>query len=309
MFERFTERARQVVVLAQEEARGLKHNYIGTEHLLLGLLREQQGIPAHVLEALGVTVERVRRQLIQIVGAGEEITTGQIPFTPRAKKVLELALREALSLGHDYIGTEHLLLGLVREDEGVGARILLDCNASAETVRRAVITRLAGGGPGEDPMTRVQIRSPDWEMTPDPMIDPGWLDGLTVLLGALGVEIHAELGRAPDVGDLLVCLACVPHTPAIQALDELGVDVDELWALTERARVQAQAERHALAEQMREVAHAKELAIEENRLQDAAQLRDQERELRDQARDHPRAQLASLKQLRRRLGLPLPPPD
>ena len=307
MFERFTERARQVVVLAQEEARGLKHNYIGTEHLLLGLLREQQGIPAHVLEALGVTVERVRRQLLQIVGAGEEITTGQIPFTSRAKKVLELALREALGLGHDYIGTEHLLLGLVRENEGVGARILLDCNASAETVRRAVITRLAGGGPVEDPTTRVQIRSPDWEMTPDPMIDPGWLDGLAVLLAALGAEIRAELGRAPDLGDLLVCMACVPHTPAVQALGTLGVDVDELWALTERARVRAQAEQHALAEQMRQTAQAKELAIEENRLQDAVQLRDQERELRDQARDHPRAQLASLEQLRRRLGLPTPP--
>ena len=119
MFERFTERARQVVVLAQEEARILKHNYIGTEHILLGLLREKEGLAARVLESLDITVERVRAQVVRIVGSGEEVTSGQIPFTPRAKKVLELALREALSLGHNYIGTEHILLGLVRENEGV----------------------------------------------------------------------------------------------------------------------------------------------------------------------------------------------
>src|SRR5438270_10834218 len=123
MFERFTERARQVVVLAQEEARTLKHNYIGTEHILLGLLREEEGLAARVLESLDITVERVRAQVVRIVGSGEEVTSGQIPFTPRAKKVLELALREALSLGHNYIGTEHILLGLVRENEGVAARI------------------------------------------------------------------------------------------------------------------------------------------------------------------------------------------
>ena len=122
MFERFTERARQVVVLAQEEARTLKHNYIGTEHILLGLLREEEGLAARVLESLDITVERVRAQVVRIVGSGEEVTSGQIPFTPRAKKVLELALREALSLGHNYIGTEHILLGLVRENEGVAAR-------------------------------------------------------------------------------------------------------------------------------------------------------------------------------------------
>src|ERR687889_572717 len=121
MFERFTERARQVVVLAQEEARTLKHNYIGTEHILLGLLREEEGLAARVLESLDITVERVRAQVVRIVGSGEEVTSGQIPFTPRAKKVLELALREALSLGHNYIGTEHILLGLVRENEGVAA--------------------------------------------------------------------------------------------------------------------------------------------------------------------------------------------
>ena len=146
MFERFTERARQVVVLAQEEARTLKHNYIGTEHILLGLLREEEGLAARVLESLDITVERVRAQVVRIVGSGEEVTSGQIPFTPRAKKVLELALREALSLGHNYIGTEHILLGLVRENEGVAARILVDFDADSEKIRNEVIRMLSGPG-------------------------------------------------------------------------------------------------------------------------------------------------------------------
>src|SRR5665648_335579 len=144
MFERFTERARQVVVLAQEEARALKHNYIGTEHLLLGLLREEEGVAARVLDGLEVSVEEVRAAVVRIVGSGEESPQGQIPFTPRAKKVLELALREALSLGHNYIGTEHILLGLVRENEGVAARILLD--SDAEKIRNEVIRMLSGPG-------------------------------------------------------------------------------------------------------------------------------------------------------------------
>src|SRR5919201_678145 len=136
MFERFTERARHVVVLAQGEARGLKHNSIGTEHILLGLLREEEGLAARVLESLDITVEEVRAQVARIVGQGDEVTTGQIPFTPRAKK--ELELREALSLGHNYIGTEHILLGLVRENEGVAARILLDFDADAEKIRNEI---------------------------------------------------------------------------------------------------------------------------------------------------------------------------
>ncbi len=146
MFERFTERARQVVVLAQDEARALKHNYIGTEHILLGLLREEEGLAARVLESLDITVEEVRAQVARIVGQGDEVTTGQIPFTPRAKKVLELALREALSLGHNYLGTEHILLGLVRENEGVAARILLDFDADAEKIRNEIIRMLSGPG-------------------------------------------------------------------------------------------------------------------------------------------------------------------
>jgi ATP-dependent Clp protease ATP-binding subunit ClpC len=144
MFERFTERARQVVVLAQEEARGLKHNYIGTEHLLLGLLREEEGIAAQVLITLEVTLDEVRIQVAQIVGTGDEAAAGQIPFTPRAKKVLELALREALSLGHNYIGTEHILLGLIKENEGVAARILLEFDADSEKIRNEIMRKLTG---------------------------------------------------------------------------------------------------------------------------------------------------------------------
>ena len=146
MFERFTERARQVVVLAQEEARALKHNYIGTEHILLGLLREEEGIAARVLESLRVTLEDVRAQVAEIIGQGDELAIGQIPFTPRAKKVLELSLREAISLGHNWIGTEHVLLGLVREREGVASRILLDLGVTADAVRDAVIRQLSGMG-------------------------------------------------------------------------------------------------------------------------------------------------------------------
>jgi ATP-dependent Clp protease ATP-binding subunit ClpA len=151
MFERFTERARQVVVLAQDEARTLCHNYIGTEHLLLGLLREREGLAARVLESLDITVEEVRAQVAHIVGEGDEVTTGQIPFTPRAKKVLELSLREARSMRHAYIGTEHILLGLMRENEGVAARILLDFDADVETIRNETIRMLSGPArPPED---------------------------------------------------------------------------------------------------------------------------------------------------------------
>ena len=144
MFERFTERARQVVVLAQDEARTLKHNYIGTEHILLGLLREEEGLAARVLESLNIRMEEVRAQVARIVGQGDEVATGQIPFTPRAKKVLELSLREARSMGHDYIGTEHILLGLARVHDGVAARILLDFDADAETIRGTTIKMLGG---------------------------------------------------------------------------------------------------------------------------------------------------------------------
>src|ERR687889_769849 len=145
MFERFTERARKVVVLAQDEARHFNHNYIGTEHLLLGLLREDEGVAARALGSLNVTLDEVREQVESIVGYGEEGTGGQAPFTPRSKKVLELALREALQLGHNYIGTEHILLGLVRESEGVAARVLSNLDVDPDKVRGEVVRRLGGG--------------------------------------------------------------------------------------------------------------------------------------------------------------------
>jgi ATP-dependent Clp protease ATP-binding subunit ClpC len=139
MFERFTDRARRVVVLAQEEARLLNHNYIGTEHLLLGLLHEQEGMAAHALQSLGMSLELVRAQVLEIIGVGDQAPSGHIPFTPRAKKVLELSLREALQLGTDYIGTEHLLLGLIREGEGVAAQILVKMGNTLGSAREAVI--------------------------------------------------------------------------------------------------------------------------------------------------------------------------
>jgi FolB domain-containing protein len=145
MSERFTERACKVVVLAQEEARHFNHNYIGTEHLLLGLLREDEGVAARALGSLNVTLDEVREQVESIVGYGEEGTGGQAPFTPRSKKVLELALREALQLGHNYIGTEHILLGLVRESEGVAARVLSNLGVDPDKVRREVVRMLGRG--------------------------------------------------------------------------------------------------------------------------------------------------------------------
>ena len=144
MFERFTDRARRVVVLAQEEARMLSHNYIGTEHILLGLIHEGEGVAAKALESLNISLEAVRAQVEEIIGQGQQAPSGHIPFTPRAKKVLELSLREALQLGHNYIGTEHILLGLIREGEGVAAQVLVKLGADLNRVRQQVIQLLSG---------------------------------------------------------------------------------------------------------------------------------------------------------------------
>ena len=144
MFERFTDRARRVVVLAQEEAKMLNHNYIGTEHILLGLIHEGEGVAAKALESLGISLDAVREQVQDIIGQGQQQPTGHIPFTPRAKKVLELSLREALQLGHNYIGTEHILLGLIREGEGVAAQVLVKLGADLNRVRQQVIQLLSG---------------------------------------------------------------------------------------------------------------------------------------------------------------------
>src|SRR5215207_5475085 len=160
MFERFTDRARRVVVLAQEEARLLNHNYIGTEHLLLGLIHEQEGVAARALTELGISLETIRVEVVEIIGRGESPPAGHIPFTPRAKKVLELSLREALQLGHNYIGTEHILLGLIREGEGVAAQLLVKLGGSRDRVRQQVIQVLSGyaGGTSPEQVSPIQTR-------------------------------------------------------------------------------------------------------------------------------------------------------
>jgi ATP-dependent Clp protease ATP-binding subunit ClpA len=165
LHERYTTRARRVITIAREEAKGLRHDYIGTEHILLGLLDEEEGLAARVLGSLDITVEEVRAQVARIVGRGDSATGDQLPLTPRTKKVLELALREALSLGHNYIGTEHILLGLVREGEGVAARILLDFDADAEKIRNQVIQMLSGPG------RRGQAPAPARVPSPRPAIE------------------------------------------------------------------------------------------------------------------------------------------
>lgn len=158
MFERFTDRARRVVVLAQEESQRLSHNYIGSEHLLLGLLAEREGVAARALESLNVTLTAAREQVEEIIGPGQQTPRGHIPFTPRAKKILELALREALTMGSEVIDTEHLLLGLIDEGDGVGAQILQRLGATAQAVREAVARLISADpeaaevtGPGSEP--------------------------------------------------------------------------------------------------------------------------------------------------------------
>jgi ATP-dependent Clp protease ATP-binding subunit ClpC len=180
VFERFTERARQVVVLAQDEAHLLKHNYIGTEHILLGLLREEEGLAARVLESLEIKVEEVRGAIAQVIGRGDEVTMGQIPFTPRAKKVLELSLKEALAMNHNYIGTEHVLLGLVRENEGVASRILAQLGAPADVIRNEV-GRMLGATPA--PYLAASRGRLAMESAGIPFV-PGWL-----LLPVLGIGL------------------------------------------------------------------------------------------------------------------------
>jgi ATP-dependent Clp protease ATP-binding subunit ClpA len=199
MFERFTDRARRVVVLAQEEARVLNHNYIGTEHLLLGLIREGEGVAARALEALGISLEAVRQQVEEIIGRGKEAPSGHVPFTPRAKKVLELSLRESQQLGHNYIGTEHLLLGLIREGEGVAAQVLVNVGAGLDQTRQQVI-QLLHGYQGERSGRFAGMRLPRLEARLEEMVSRrvdeivAKLDAINARLG--GIERH--LGIAPE---------------------------------------------------------------------------------------------------------------
>jgi ATP-dependent Clp protease ATP-binding subunit ClpC len=207
MFERFTERARRVVVLAQVEARMLNHDYIGTEHILLGLLHEGGGVAARALEDLGVNLEDVRREVEAIVGQGKAAPLGHIPFTSGAKKVLELSLREALQLGHNYIGTEHTLLGLLREGEGVAAQVLQKLGADLNRVRQKVLQFLGGrtgaaGTPEIDEATWAEVRG-------DQPLCPRCRASLseTAVHRVLEVAPHAEGGEARAVS-FAYCRRC-----------------------------------------------------------------------------------------------------
>jgi ATP-dependent Clp protease ATP-binding subunit ClpA len=190
MFERFTDRARRVVVLAQEEARMLNHNYIGTEHILLGLIHEGEGVAAKALESLGISLDAVRQQVEEIIGQGQQAPSGHIPFTPRAKKVLELSLREALQLGHNYIGTEHILLGLIREGDGVAAQVLVKLGADLNRVRHQVVQLVAARPPREGaPGAEVQAR-----------LDA--IEGRLTAIDGLLAAVEQRVGIRPDTTDL-----------------------------------------------------------------------------------------------------------
>jgi ATP-dependent Clp protease ATP-binding subunit ClpA len=180
-----------VVVLAQEEARMLNHNYVGTEHILLGLIHEGDGVAAKALESLGISLEAVRAQVEEIIGQGQQIPSGHIPFTPRAKKVMELSLREALQLGHDYIGTEHILLGLIREGDGVAAQVLIRLGADLNRVRQQVITVLYQS---KEPRL---ARRPAEEGAPLPEVQAR-LDAVEDWLAA----VDQRVGTGPDTSDL-----------------------------------------------------------------------------------------------------------
>ncbi len=202
MFERFTDRARRVVVLAQEEARMLNHNYIGTEHILLGLIHEGEGVAAKALESLGISLEGVRQQVEEIIGQGQQAPSGHIPFTPRAKKVLELSLREALQLGHNYIGTEHILLGLIREGEGVAAQVLVKLGADLNRVRQQVIQLLSGyqGGKGETASAGAGEGTPSTSLVLDQF-------GRNLTQAARESKLDPVIGREKEIERLMQVLS------------------------------------------------------------------------------------------------------
>jgi ATP-dependent Clp protease ATP-binding subunit ClpC len=208
MFEVFTDRARRVVVLAQEEARILRHDYIGTEHLLLGLIHEGEGVAARALESLGISLEAVRQQVEEIIGRGEEELSGHIPFTPRAKKVLEFSLRESQQLGHDYIGTEHILLGLIREGEGVAAQVLVRLGADLNRVRQQVLQLLGGRGPGEAGEGEARAAAAARQSPAGPQVVgtplqlAGILSRLADIAGRLdAIERHLGIGPQPPLAE------------------------------------------------------------------------------------------------------------
>ena len=205
MFERFTDGARRVVVFAQEEARELNHSYIGTEHLLLGLMRDAEGVTAQALQELGIRRDAVREQVMEIIGRGERPPSGHIPFTPRAKKVLELSLREALQLSHNYIGTEHILLGLIREGHGVAAKVLATLGGDLSRVRDKVI-ELAPAGTGEARAQAAVVRVAGSPVQLEEIVDrlEAIARRLTAIERHLGIEPHegpARGGGEPAAGE------------------------------------------------------------------------------------------------------------
>jgi ATP-dependent Clp protease ATP-binding subunit ClpC len=239
MFERFTDRARRVVVLAQEEARMLEHNYIGTEHVLLGLIHEGEGVAAKALRALDVDLDTLRREVEALVGRGQQQARGQhIPFTPQAKKALELSLRESVHLGHDYIGTEHLLLGLVREGEGPAAQVLEQRGIKLTTVRQEVIRQLHGHEVREGRKRRVV-----WAR-------PGAAGGEGAALEEISRQLRVLGARLSAIEERLG----IEESPARQRLRTVDAEI---------ARVRRQ----------------KESAIDEQDFEKAARLRDAERRL------------------------------
>ncbi len=199
MFERFTDRARRVVVLAQEEARMLNHNYIGTEHILLGLIHEGEGVAAKALESLGISLDAVRQQVEEIIGQGQQAPSGHIPFTPRAKKVLELSLREALQLGHNYIGTEHILLGLIREGEGVAAQVLVKLGADLNKVRQQVI-QLLNGYQSKEPAGTASESAPSTSLVLDQF-------GRNLTQSAREGKLDPVIGREKEIERLMQVLS------------------------------------------------------------------------------------------------------
>ena len=306
MFERFTERARQVVVHAQEEARALRHDYIGTEHILLGVLRDGESLAMQALASVEVTLTEARAGVVSRVGSGEQAPSGQIPFTPRAKKVLELALREALSLGHNYIGSEHILLGLVREGEGLASQVLLDFNADSQKVRNQVI-RMLSGPRGRSRSRGEGIATGESSLERIGLSD-ALLDGAGPVLRSLAAEIEQQFGRSADAGDLLMLLLSVPEGLAARALAELGVGAERLARAVDAARRDearsALLAPAALLEECDRLRREKEAAIDAQEFDRASELRERERELLNKALGEVEAQQGEvLAEARSRLGL------
>jgi ATP-dependent Clp protease ATP-binding subunit ClpA len=228
MFEKFTNRARHVVVLAQEEARRQQHNYIGTEHILLGLLGESGGLAFRVLDSFGMSLEGTREEVKAIIGIGKSAPSGHIPFTPRAKKTLEYALREALKLHHDYIGTEHILLGVIREGEGVGARVLKQHSADLLPIRMAVLDALSAQ-PTEAARVFRWLRRRSETGSGEASESGESIELRTTSAADISLSEAARLAGSQPVGSHHLLLAALgdPDTAAARALAALGVDLDQ----------------------------------------------------------------------------------